>query len=119
MHTESFTTKAWEKIHDTMCRELGLFNLGSTNNNNRSKCTEFILNTSIENALDIIEYSFYILDVMYRAVNIQPNKSTGIKITPDQAIEELNIRFREHNIGYQFESGQLLRVDSQLYMKRL
>jgi hypothetical protein len=33
--------------------------------------------------------------------------------SPDDAIEELNNRFRESGIGYQFESGEVVRVDSQ------
>ena len=29
------------------------------------------------------------------------------------AVNELNHRFREHGVGYQYESGQIIRVDSQ------
>ncbi len=32
---------------------------------------------------------------------------------PDDAINELNHRFQEHEIGYQFEGGQIIRVDSK------
>src|SRR5690606_22438334 len=32
---------------------------------------------------------------------------------PDDAIKELNIRFKEAGVGYQFEQGELIRVDSQ------
>ncbi len=32
----------------------------------------------------------------------------------DDAIEELNYRFREHGIGYQFSNGQIIRMDSEL-----
>ncbi|NJL59598.1 MAG: hypothetical protein HC887_08105 [Desulfobacteraceae bacterium] len=38
---------------------------------------------------------------------------TNIKCTPDDAIDELNSRFKEHGVGYQYESGELIRVDSQ------
>ncbi len=31
----------------------------------------------------------------------------------EQLITELNYRFREHNLGYQFEQGNLIRIDSQ------
>ena len=31
-----------------------------------------------------------------------------------KAIDELNHRFRQHDVGYQYESGQIIRVDSQL-----
>jgi hypothetical protein len=32
----------------------------------------------------------------------------------DRAVFELNARFREQGIGYQYESGKIIRVDSQL-----
>jgi hypothetical protein len=32
----------------------------------------------------------------------------------NSAVSELNTRFHEHAIGYQFESGQIIKVDSQL-----
>ena len=32
---------------------------------------------------------------------------------PDSAIDELNIRFKEAGVGYQFEQGELIKVDSQ------
>lgn len=31
----------------------------------------------------------------------------------DKAIAELNYRFRDHGVGYQYESGQIIKVDSQ------
>jgi hypothetical protein len=32
----------------------------------------------------------------------------------DAAIAELNARFQEHGVGYAFEGGEIIRVDSQL-----
>lgn len=37
---------------------------------------------------------------------------TNITQKPDDAINELNYRFREHSIGYQYENGQIIRIDS-------
>jgi hypothetical protein len=37
----------------------------------------------------------------------------GIKIDPDEAISELNYRLREGGVGYQFENGVIIRMDSQ------
>jgi hypothetical protein len=36
------------------------------------------------------------------------------RINPDDALEELNARFLEHGIGYQYESGGIIRKDSEL-----
>ena len=35
----------------------------------------------------------------------------------DDAVVELNTRFQEHGIGYQFESNKIVRVDSQFLHK--
>jgi hypothetical protein len=32
----------------------------------------------------------------------------------DEALSDLNHRFREHGVGYQFESGRIIRVDSEI-----
>ena len=48
-----------------------------------------------------------------RAVRNQPNIYFRSKISPDEAINELNYRFREHAVGYQYKSGQIIKVDSQ------
>ena len=46
---------------------------------------------------------------------IQP--PTGLvsspSISPDEAIDRLNRRLRQHSVGYQYASGQIIRVDSQ------
>jgi hypothetical protein len=35
------------------------------------------------------------------------------QIEPAHAVTELNERFKEHGVGYQFESGEIIRVDSR------
>jgi hypothetical protein len=63
----------------------------------------FVLNESDhERVLDVVEISFH-LNVPFRSSD-----------TVQKAILELNARFRERGIGYQYESGEMIRVDSQL-----
>ena len=60
--------------------------------------------------IDIIELSFRYIDQEVRDIShdgIPPDS-----ISPDEAIDQLNRRFREHNVGYQYESGEI-KVDSQ------
>ena len=40
--------------------------------------------------------------------------NAGITLTADAAIEELNERFRRAGVGYRFEAGMLMRLDSEL-----
>lgn len=76
-------------------------------------CMNYVLHADFEKAMDMIE-------VCFRAVaQRRPNFQRGLHLNPDQispaqAIEELNHRFRMHGVGYQFESDQFVRVDSQL-----
>jgi hypothetical protein len=58
-----------------------------------------------------VELGFKWIDSYYRQ---EIGYFTLPKITPDEAIDELNARFREHGVGYQYESGNIIRVDSQI-----
>jgi len=39
--------------------------------------------------------------------------NTDTKISPDDAIQELNGRLKEHGLGYEYESEELIRIDSE------
>ncbi|MEH2357637.1 STM4504/CBY_0614 family protein [Nostoc sp.] len=72
----------------------------------------FMFNTQeTEHVLDFIELSFKLIDYTYTNRTKLSEKSP--KLTAETAIEELNSRFREHGLGYQYESGEIIRVDSQ------
>lgn len=60
--------------------------------------------------LDVVELTFRMIDTEVRN---NPIGYRGYQL-PDDAIAELNARFREHGVGFQYESGQLVRVDSQI-----
>lgn len=66
----------------------------------------------IEKTLDVIELSFKYIDIAIRGTNYN-NNAINIRCTPDEAIQELNERFKENGVGYQFENGQLIKVDSK------
>ena len=57
--------------------------------------------------------TFRIIDTNIREQEWEFRYANGSYQKPDDAISELNFRFKEAGIGYQFESGELLRVDSQ------
>jgi AbiJ N-terminal domain 4 len=66
---------------------------------------------NVEEWLDLIEISFRFVDVSAREY-YNPER-LGIRRTPDDAITELNERFRRAAFGYRFENGQIIRVDSE------
>lgn len=72
----------------------------------------FFLGTDdMERAIDVIELSFRYID---QDVRYNRNGYFNPSISPDDAIKELNDRFREHGVGYQYESRQIVKIDSQI-----
>lgn len=97
---------AYEFINETLCREYGLFTLSEDDDPDydfgfAAVCNFFLATQDPEKVIDVIEVSFQYID------------RYASNIRPEEAIAELNHRFQEHGVGYQFESGQIIRVDSQ------
>jgi hypothetical protein len=104
--------KVFQFIHDTLCREYGLFQLRPERGSTFSHVANFFLQENDpEKVLDVIELSFKVIDDHVRR---GLHMFMGIRLQPDAAIEELNQRFNEHGIGFQYESGQLIKMDSKL-----
>jgi hypothetical protein len=121
----------FQKIHDNLCREYGLNNLldRETPRLHESKIKDFLSICKDVEVLDIIECSFKhyknisedgLSDLVEALKGI--NRPIGIKelekrVSSERlhrAINEMNERFLEHGIGYQFESGEIIRIDSKL-----
>jgi len=104
----------WDQIHDAIAKEKGVFYLGNNSYDGPDeRCIDFLLSAPIDEALDIIELSFRLIrerDSLWALVTAY---RPTVQQEPDAAIQELNHRFREHGIGYQFVEGDIIRVDSQ------
>lgn len=102
-----------ELLHRGLSREYGVFRLGGQLDPDEVAVFNFVLTTEeTDKVLDVIELSFgRIIDDIIRN---DPYRCRGRRLSPDEAIHELNCRFREHGVGYQYESGQIIRIDSQL-----
>ena len=102
--------EAYEFIHGKLCREYGKFKLGEGSNFHEI-VVNFLLNANeVDKALDVIEFSFRCMDP---EIDDAYNEPFGLISSPYEAIGELNDRFREHGVGYQYESGQIVKVESQ------
>lgn len=93
----------YKLIVDILRREYGVFQLQRSERENAiTELVNFFLNEgNVEKALDVVELSFKFID-HFKASEIA-----------DGAIEELNNRFKEHGVGYQFTNGQIIRIDSE------
>jgi len=104
-------------LHNSIAREYGQFNLGRYNDSDREAILNFFLQTEeTEEAIDVIELTFKYIDRVIRENQLRYDYRETVKsaLNPDEAIAELNIRFKEHGIGYQFDGGEIIRVDSTL-----
>lgn len=103
--------KLYEELHKIFCKEYGKFSLGQSHENDRTAILNFFLNEKdCESCLDIIEIFFKAINIIVRE---SPHDFYSSTQKPDDAIEELNIRFKEAAFGYQFEQNEIIKVDSQ------
>ncbi|MGL0962142.1 STM4504/CBY_0614 family protein [Vibrio vulnificus] len=104
-------------IVETLCREYGRFELSSSKiDRERVYITElnnyFLEEHDVEKQLDVVEITFKLIDTVTRDFEYLA-KNDASKIA-DSAIDELNARFKEHGIGFQFTNSEIIRVDSEL-----
>ncbi|WP_047154590.1 STM4504/CBY_0614 family protein [Aneurinibacillus tyrosinisolvens] len=107
----------WETIHSGLSKEYGVFGLSTNGSTPYEKCIWFIQEEgSVEKVLDIIELSIRAIDVLVRDWSNRWGEM-GVTQKPDDAILELNERFQEHGLGYQYIKGNIVRVDSDYIYK--
>jgi AbiJ N-terminal domain 4 len=111
--TPSPAARFWKFIHDTLAREHGVFALANGFDTPDVECKTYVLRADTAGTLDIIELSFRVIDRVVRELNVFDGGSASITQTADDAIEELNHRFREHGLGFQFMGGIIVRLDSE------
>jgi hypothetical protein len=108
--------ETFQTIHDILAREYGEFYLSEEvrRRDYQTAVFNFFLNCyDYERVLDVIEFTFRVVEIGVRE-NWQYKQTAKIKMEADEAVKELNLRFLEHGIGYQFEAGKIIRMDSQL-----
>jgi AbiJ N-terminal domain 4 len=106
-------------IHDTLAREYGKISLNNATSldfikeDPKHKIATFIFKCNCEEMLDLVEVSF---DIICNEIkkDKNPNYYTLRKLNSEEAVSELNIRSKENAIGYCFENGQIIRIDSTL-----
>lgn len=115
----SFGTKnAYQFIVETLCREYGVFVLSEKRTlgyrHYIEELSNFLLHETAdcEKTLDAIELSFKVINAMTRRWDYI--RSRDASEAADRAIEELNMRFREHGVGYEFTNQEIIRIDSRL-----
>ena len=100
-------------IRDILHREHALFELINRPVDPQHEVINYFLELKDDDkVLDVVDLTFRVLQTTINKYQFKQNSFP--KISPSDAIEDLNQRFKQHGIGYQFESGTLIRIDTQL-----
>ena len=104
----------WERIEKIICRENGVHQLTSKRENPRDDILNYIGSVrSAEGFIDIVELILKVIDTDGRNWHEHARYNRGITQQPDETIAEVNARFKRAEFGYQYENGNIIRVDSE------
>ena len=115
---EGMVRECHDFIVTTLCKEYGVFSLPGTKKihgyiNQVEELHNFLLiESDFEKLLDSVELSFRLIDGFTRKFDYLYREDANDRA--NNALNELNERFKEHGIGYQFQSGEIIRIDSEL-----
>lgn len=111
----------YKLIVDILCREYGVFKLAKAEESSfipRCYYTEllnsFLQETDNERVVDMIELSFKAINTVARQPDYAYRRFDDVDKIADNAISEVNLRFKEHGVGYEFVNNEIVKIDSQL-----
>lgn len=104
----------YKEINNILCREYGKFKLIENNSQDPSVLLfDFFLTTKkLEEVLDVIELTFQFITSVKKNRKQHNVYVHNFNFEASRYVEELNHRFKEAGVGYSFESGQIIRIDS-------
>jgi len=110
--------EVYKFIVDHLCRKYGILALPTVNKFHRnyfSELGDFLLQEKdVEKNIDVIKLSFKVINTVVRKDGYLRRYQNANTVIVDKGIEELNNRFKEHGVGYQFINNGIVRIDSEL-----
>ena len=114
-------SKPWKFIFDKYCRETGVIVNTQGLKDYKSKVDAILLNDqiSLEHFFDAVELAGMVLFSQKNSCckTFYRGKLVPWKTIAEDAIAEINARFRQHNLGYELVNGQIIRKDSELLVQ--
>lgn len=109
--------ESYSAIVEVLRREYGVFSLterhsGRSNTYLEELHTFILSDKDVDQVLSAIELSFKAIDQFTRKPDYMGNRWASR--AADDAINELNGRFKEHGVGYDLVDGEIVRIDSEL-----
>lgn len=115
---DSRVMQSYKSIVGALCREYGVFQLAEDRHGCGSRMyleelmDFFLQEQTVDRSLDVVELCFLAIDRSTRDPGYLGRHNASS--LADDALRELNERFKEHGVGYGFENGRMVRIDSQL-----
>ncbi len=97
-------------IQRAVCQEQGVFTLTRNPSNQSGDLFGYFLEEKdVSKCFDVIEIAF---DFMSQHINADTYTNSGVFSYVQDGVAELNERFKQHCIGYEFRDGMIIRIDS-------
>lgn len=108
----------WKAIHKVICEEHGKETL-LEDSFVKYKCeykveSYFKTNIDINNNLDVIQLVFGLIEHFSEYIGQRNFSTFNGNYTSENAINDLNTRFLENGVGYEFQNGRIIRIDNLL-----
>lgn len=113
--TEIRTNEFWDAIYNLFCREKGILKTTSAGST-MEQCLQIIIYGSFEDAMDITELSLRLIE---KAIGESDHHQHNGYNNSEEAIEEINDRFKENSIGYQYIERMFIKIDSELIYEEI
>lgn len=112
------TKNLWKEIHQILREEYGRKHLVSENYSRYADSYVielfFEATSNLEVTLDVVELVFRIISISPKEFLKSFNHWYDYQYPVEEAIQDLNTRFLENGIGYEFRDGEIIRIDNKL-----
>lgn len=103
----------WNEICRILRREKGVDSLSASGPDMREEVLSYLRTASTDDALDVVHVCCVAIEKVVPTFTQYSYRNHRIRQNPDEALKEVNYRFREAGVGYQYDSREIIRVDSQ------
>jgi hypothetical protein len=101
--------EVYQNIVNDLRRHFGLVRLASSAYAHDQLADFLRSEPDVSRCLDAIEFACRVIEKF----DAMSEHSVYAKLKPDEAIADLNHRFLEHGVGYQYLSGKVIKTDSE------
>jgi len=105
----------WEFLHNTCVKEVFSYTEFSKTRNLKDNFRRYMMEIAdTDDLLSVLEVGLNMLSAVsqVKGRNLQIR---GARISGEDAIAEINQRFKQHSLGYNFENGIIIREDSKIF----